>query len=538
MSSNVATPLRNGSMISQVKSRLFPFSILPMTAVVATVRRDVWPLFFQEPTSARFIRGTFWSIAGMISAQGLGLIASVLTARLLGRVGYGELGMVSTTALTFGLFAGLGLGITATKYVAELRVSNRERAGRVIGLCLLLAAGSGALMSLFVFLSAETLSVRLLSSRALASDLRFCSLLLLINTVAGTQNGVLAGLESFKLTAQVNLIRGLLSFPLMIGGAWFFGRHGAVAALVISGATGLLIAQIGLLRECARDNISIRYRDSRTELSLIWGFSLPALLNELIIGPAMWLGSAILVHVPAGYGEFGLVNVGQQWRRILLFLPSVFASVTLPILSSEQHERSPRFRSMLEMAQGLSIVAVVPVATLIMCLSGPIVRLYGREFADAAPVILGILVGASITAIASAGGPGIRARGKIWIETFQNLAWAVVYVGFAALFCPHWGAGALSVGFAVACLIHSIWSYLYLYCAGDVTPAMLRGIAAAAAFVVASGCIALWCDPDSRVWILAPVVLTAIVLSMTVWLPEEIRANVAKGIRSANCRSE
>ncbi len=513
-----------------------PPRVSSIGTLVATLRQDLWPRLFSEPTSARFIRGTFWSIAGMVAAQGLGLIASVVTARLLGRVGFGELGMVSATALTFGLFAGLGLGITATKFVAELRLSDQERAGKIIGLCLLLAAASGGLMALAVFIFAEPLSTRLLSSRALASDLRLCSLLLLTNTVSGAQNGALAGLESFKLTAQVNLARGLLHFPLMIAGACF-GRHGAVVALVVSGVAGMLIAHIGVRRECARKGICVRYRQGLPELSLIWRFSSTALLNELIIGPAMWLGSTILVHAPAGYGELGLLNVGQQWRRILLFLPSVFASVTLPILSSEQHSRGPRFRSMLEMSQGLSIVAVVPVAALIMCSSGLIVKLYGRDFADASPVLLGIVVGAAIAAIASAGGPGIRARGKIWIETLQNLTWALVYVSFAALFCRRYGALALSIGFAAACLIHSVWSYLYLYFAGDVTPAMLRRIAAAMAYVIAAGAIAVWADPAWGAWTMGPVVLLGVFLSTTVWLPEELRSNIAAGIKSFHARS-
>jgi O-antigen/teichoic acid export membrane protein len=511
--------------MSKVTARGLPLRTAILAGKVAALRRNVWSRFFSEPTSERFARGTFWSVSGMVAAQGLGLIASIITARLLGRVGFGELGMVSTTAVTFGLFTGLGLGMTATKYVAELRVEEPGRAGRIIGLCLVLAAASGALMCVAMFCGAERLSVSMLSSPALAADLRLCSLLLLTNTLNGTQNGVLAGLESFKLTAQINLARGLLNFPLAIAGSWLYGRDGAVAALVISGATGLIVAHLALVRECAGKGIPISYRCGRSELPLIWRFSLPALLNELIIGPAMWLGSTVLAQVPAGYAELGLLNVSQQWRRILLFLPSVFASVTLPILSSEQRASSPRFRNMMELAQGLSIVAVVPVAALIMCLSDQIVGLYGREFVDAVPVLLGVVVGAAISAIASAGGPGIRARGNIWIETFQNTTWAAVYLTCAVLFCARWGAIALSAGFAAACLIHSIGSYAYLYFTGDVTPAMLRRIAAAVGYVIAMGSMAMWADSHSRFWILAPGVLLGVFLSLTSWLPEEIRGN-------------
>src|ERR1022692_3038167 len=42
--------------------------------------------------------------------------------------------MIQSTVGMLGIFAGLGLGITATKYVAELRSHDPERAGRIIAL--------------------------------------------------------------------------------------------------------------------------------------------------------------------------------------------------------------------------------------------------------------------------------------------------------------------------------------------------------------------------------------------------------------------
>jgi O-antigen/teichoic acid export membrane protein len=388
------------------------------------------------------------------------------------------------------------------------------------------------LMSICVFAFADALAGRALNSARLAPELRLVCALLFVNTINGAQSGALAGLESFKLIAKVNLVKGLLNFPIAIIGTWMMGLHGAVAALIVAGAAGSLLSHFGLQRQCKREGIVIRYRHCVRELPIIWRFSLPALLNELIMGPAMWLGSAILARYPAGYSELGLLNVGQQWRRILLFLPSVFASVTLPILSAEQHTNRRRFTDVLEMAQSLSIVTVVPVAAMIMCMSEYIVRLYGRDFTGASPVLLGIVVGAAVSAIASAGSPGIRARGRMWFETFQSVTWGGVYITFAAVFCPHWGALALSGGFAVACSIHSICSYIYLYFTGDVTAAMLSRIVGAVAFVVVAALLSLWADGGSRVWILSPIVLLSVVLSVSVWLPESARSAIGDSARS------
>lgn len=86
----------------------------------------------------RFFLGSFWSIVSSLFPIGLGFLSSIITARLLGKVGFGELGMIRSTIEMFVVYAGFGLGLTATKYVAELRDLNKERAGKMIGMLRLL----------------------------------------------------------------------------------------------------------------------------------------------------------------------------------------------------------------------------------------------------------------------------------------------------------------------------------------------------------------------------------------------------------------
>lgn len=62
-----------------------------------TLRLKAYP-----PLAARFARGASWSLAGMGAAQALAVIASIVTARLLGKVGFGEFGMVTGTVGAFG----------------------------------------------------------------------------------------------------------------------------------------------------------------------------------------------------------------------------------------------------------------------------------------------------------------------------------------------------------------------------------------------------------------------------------------------------
>jgi len=75
----------------------------------------------------RLAKGVFWSMAGAVISRGLMLAATVFVARMLGKNVYGELGMIRSTVGMFGVFAGFGLGLIATKQVAEFRPGGDEK---------------------------------------------------------------------------------------------------------------------------------------------------------------------------------------------------------------------------------------------------------------------------------------------------------------------------------------------------------------------------------------------------------------------------
>ena len=90
----------------------------------------------QRTTSGRLSGAVFWSGFGLAGAQGLSVLASILTARILGREAFGEFGMVTSTLFNAAGLAGAGLATMATRQVAEARASAPSRAGLVAAFCL------------------------------------------------------------------------------------------------------------------------------------------------------------------------------------------------------------------------------------------------------------------------------------------------------------------------------------------------------------------------------------------------------------------
>src|SRR5262245_55649705 len=82
----------------------------------------------------RFRDGIVYSLTGAVAGQGASFAVSLILANLLGKQLFGEYSMTVSTILTISLIGQLGTGYAASKYIAELRVVDTTRAGRVLGL--------------------------------------------------------------------------------------------------------------------------------------------------------------------------------------------------------------------------------------------------------------------------------------------------------------------------------------------------------------------------------------------------------------------
>ena len=60
----------------------------------------------------------------------MAFVLSVVVARLLGRESFGRFGIIGGTIATFTVVATMGMGIAATKLVAQNRAKDPARAGR------------------------------------------------------------------------------------------------------------------------------------------------------------------------------------------------------------------------------------------------------------------------------------------------------------------------------------------------------------------------------------------------------------------------
>ena len=401
----------------------------------------------RDSIRGRVMHGAFWTLLGSTLSQGAGVLGSILSARILGKVGFGELGIIRSTVLMFGVLAGTGLGMASTKYVAEFRLNDPAKAGRMIGL--LLNAGvilGGSVTLVCLFLSAP-LADSVMHAPHLAGALQIGCLLLLLTTLNGVQLGVVCGFEAFRTQSRVIVLDGMFNLLLVPAGAFVYGVAGAVGGSVLAALLGFMVKQQAMNKECRRSAIHVVHRHVSAEFPALWRFVLPAILLGVSIQPFEWLARIMLVQQPNGYAELGIFTAVVAWAQLILFLPGQVSGPIMPIMANLLADgQVARLKKVILSSQGLISVVTVMTAVPLAIFAPYILRAYGPDFITGS-LTLWTMIGAYIICV-----PALITRSffaaadRMWWQTIHTFIWGMILLA-GCKFLIHYGGLGLAFSY-------------------------------------------------------------------------------------------
>lgn len=387
----------------------------------------------------------------MLSSGGTQIIqlaSSVLIARFLGNEGFGEFSLVRSTILLFGVLAGTGLGIAATKHIAQFRESDPVVTGRLIALFLGLSSLLGGVACLLCIVLADEIAGLLLNAQHFESTLRSAAVLLLFNTVSGVQIGAIAGLEAFRRLAAISFFEAVAYLVLGSMGAYFWGVDGAVVGLVCAGAFSLAAKHQSLVQECRKRGIKLTWDGlSANKLRILGEIAIPASVISLSAQPVEWFLRILLVRNPNGLAEVAILTAAMSWGLAVQMIPAQIATPARPILASLIATRNTHaFRRLVWTSSGLALAAGTLVALPMSFLAPFLMRLYGESFVPGAGVLIVIVITYAMTAPTAVFTEALATAGRIWSQFVLRILWGMATLTVAVLLIEK---GAF--GIALAC---------------------------------------------------------------------------------------
>jgi O-antigen/teichoic acid export membrane protein len=402
-----------------------------------------------------------WNGLAAVCARGFPILGMLIAARVLGREAFGELGIVYQTTMTLQVFVVLGLGTTATTFVASWLQADPERVPRIMILCYGMTTLTGGLFAIGFIVGADWIASVVLASPALADELRLGGLLAFLVALGAVQHGMLIGFKAFRDMALANFLGGTATAGLLATGAYIDGVVGALYGFGIALLLRWLLNSLLIRRAMRRHGLRMRFSLPRAELPLLWSFSLPGVLTMALWTLATWSASALLVRQPDGLAEMGLFAAANQWFSALMFVPGVLTQVLLPTyaerLAGKQRVEagSLALRSAYILLLGMS-----PLVGLLMVISPWIASLYGPEFANGGAVFAVAFVAAGVMAPYGALTNYLVARQRMWSRFAISLLWTVVLLVAAAILVD-FGAIGVASATLIAYVTRATVTYVY-----------------------------------------------------------------------------
>ena len=427
--------------------------------------RGIFQRIEASPLGTRLARGAFWSLAGSLISRGLGLLSAIIVGRLLGKEDFGELGIMQNTIATFGVLAGFGMGLTSNKHVAEFKHTDPVRAGRIIVLASIIAWISSGAMAVALFLSAPWLAATTLAAPQLSSVLQVGALLLFLSGINGAQTGALSGFEAFKTVARINLLSGLLAFPLMVGGAWRWGVHGAMWALIGSQLINCLMCYFAVRAEAAQYQIPLSIAGGQSEKSLFWSFSIPAVLTGVLNSSVSWGAGVLLVNQAGGYGEMGIYSAALRVKLLPETFIAMLIAPILPILS-EAFGKGDRvtFQKTLRFSFLLATLIIAPVSLLQTAAPTLTLLPFGPDYQGHPGIVQSLMLHAVLYGLLFPLGGVLISTGRMWFSWIVNALYAMLLGVSAWYLVPRYGASGYAASMALAFGIANLPCLIFLYC--------------------------------------------------------------------------
>lgn len=394
---------------------------------------------------SQLFNDSLWALLGSAIGKGLALLAGIVVARLLGSEAYGEYGSIKNTLLMIAIFSSMGLGYSATKFIAEnLSANNLQRIIQTHRIATRITLVVSGVISILVLVASNIIAIWL-EAPHLSPALRISAIAVIFNALNTTQTGELAGFGAYRKLAINNTWTGIFTFISSLILTYYNGFYGAIVALTISLIFNAILNQ-RTIRSYLKQ-ITTPCNIDRVYSKEIIKFSLPIALQESLYAITNWLSIYILIKF-ANYTELGLYSAAIQWMAVVLFIPGALRNVALSHFSASTHDQK-RNHSILRKLMLVNFVSTAIPFLVILIISGWVESWYGSTFTGLQTVLNVCVFTAIISSLTNVLTQEFISQGKNWFLFYSRLLRDIGSLIAAYVMIVNVGYGALSLTICV-----------------------------------------------------------------------------------------
>ena len=397
-----------------------------------------------------------------------GVLFSVFIARSLGSISLGIYSIIFSTISLFVALFSLGLGVTAEKTISQYYLTDLKYVGRLLGLVLslfLLLTCSG---TFFYFLATPFLS-KVYPTVNFYEVILPSIILLMVMSFNSIFESILFGFQKIRLSMIINSVTSilLLLFALVV----LLSMKGSspvqllLYAYALSQTCKFIFLILGFISSVNSLKIKISFLNlQELVVPVLFKLSLPVFINKILEQPLSWVSILLLAKLAGNISYVGGITVINYIKAWIIYLPSMFIPVYLPLLSRLYgNENKKNFIFAISFNFKLLWIMTLPplLFTIINC--KVILRyFFGLEylvFGNACAILLSTTI---FTILNELNDRTMIATGNVWASLcFRIVFWLMLLSGICA-FVPSMGLDGYAIVFLVSYFIYVLMQTIWI----------------------------------------------------------------------------
>jgi len=371
-------------------------------------------------------------------------LMGILSARLLGVAGFGLMGLVMGYASTVNSILSFRMSELVVRYGGEyLERGEKDKASAVIKAAGLTEALVSVLAFIFVVITSGLASLYISKTPNTAWMFSVFAIGLLANFNYETSIGILQITDKIKLQGTINLIQSMVGV-LVIAAAFLWGGDVTIVLLayllgkVILGLGIFITAQLQLKRVLGSSWWKTSFKSISSFHQLIH-FAISSNISATIIkvfreSELLWVGY-FLSTTAVGYYRAAYTLIGLLSVVIDPLISTVYPEINRLITQKAW----PRLRDFLRKVTALALVFNLVQALGFVLLGRWILWIYDKQYVDAYPALIALLVGLAFNYTLFWNRPLLLSLGLTEYPIIITLIAGSIKVALAFLIVPHFG---------------------------------------------------------------------------------------------------
>jgi O-antigen/teichoic acid export membrane protein len=382
----------------------------------------------------------------------VGLITSIILARLLGPSGKGSFDLFFATPALLLTLIGFSLPAGITYFVAKKDISLSQL---FFGLFPLIFLQGILALCLLIIVNQTKISSAFLPIEYGYSSIYLIFLILLVTLVMSYLRAIFLGKQIINTLNMTDLLlkSGLLLFLLLNFGAYYWFKYSITVVNIVLGNICVMILLIMML---FRKMISLptAVKIEKINLKEIIYYSIPCYFSNAIQFLNYRL-DIFLVSLFIGTSGLGLYTIAVSIAQLIWLSSNAIATALFPAIASSQHDSINKAEQIAQLTRFVFFSSVV-LALAFACLSPLIPLFYGESFRPSIKAMLCLLPGITIFTIANILASFFAGIGKPQKNLIVSTSGVVFSVALDLLLIPKWGIIGASITSSISYSISTI----------------------------------------------------------------------------------